>query len=270
MGATRRTISQTPEEMRRITMELLEANLALLDPDDDYQIVHCVTGGGSSAPYIGGGFRKATPTVLIHCEPVVHARFARFYSQGAHLIVSTVRHIPPQVLDPHIKHRSRQHFVLADLEVKQQHPDAFALLLDMAGNIAEGIGSNLFIVSGGVIRTPDDTNILLGIGRQTALDLASSLDMETREVTLKLEDVLNADEVFMTSTPYSLLPVVRVNGSVIGTGQPGPMTMQILDAWKEMVGVDFVEQAVRRSAMPTVDAPQAALFGNAGGANVTP
>ena len=75
---------------------------------------------------------------------------------------------------------------LADLEVKSQNPDALAILLDMNGNIAEGPGSNFFVVKDGVVTTPREQNVLSGISRQVALELAHELNIEAREADIDL------------------------------------------------------------------------------------
>ena len=138
--------------------------------------------------------------------------------------------------------------VLADLEAAQVDPNAYAVLCDIYGNLAEGSGSNFFIVTDGVVRTPGPRNLLRGISRATVLELCDDLGIPTREEDLQPYEAVVADEALLTSTPWSLFPVTRFNGQPVGDGKPGPITKQLLGAWSELVGVDIVEQARRHVA----------------------
>ena len=77
----------------------------------------------------------------------------------------------------------------------------------------------------------------------TVRDLSLDMGVEVREADLTLYDVFNADEAFLSSTPYCLLPVTRVNGTQVGTGHPGDLFARLIDAWSETVGLNIVEQA---------------------------
>ncbi|RMF86569.1 MAG: hypothetical protein D6736_14835 [Nitrospinota bacterium] len=146
-------------------------------------------------------------------------------------------------MSPRAKVHNYINMVLADLEVKAQNPEAWAILLDINGNIAEGIGSNFFIVREGKVITPQEKYVLGGISRQTVLELARELNIETREADIDLFDVYTADEAFITSTSFCICPVSSVNGAVIGTGQiPGPVTSRLLKAYSDLVGIDIVAQ----------------------------
>ena len=118
------------------------------------------------------------------------------------------------------------------------------LLLDSDGNIAEGTGSNFFIVSDGVIRTPRARNVLEGISRETVRELASQLGIEYVEEDLQQYHLYNADEAFLSTTSYCVLPVSKVNGQLLKNDTPGPVSKRLLSAWSELVGVDIVGQAL--------------------------
>ena len=144
-----------------------------------------------------------------------------------------------------MKHYSRMNFALAELEATDVDPDAYPVLLDLEGNIAENIGANFFIVTNGVLRTPGDRGILQGISRMTVLDLASQLGIPAVEENLQPYDAYTADEAFLTTTSYCALPVGRVDNRTIGPEVPGPITKKLWAAWSELVGMDIVDQAVR-------------------------
>ena len=129
--------------------------------------------------------------------------------------------------------------------MRRSRPTTWPILTDKDGNITEGSGYNVFIVTDGVIRTPTDTAILAGISRDMVLDLAEQLEVPASEEDLQPYDVYTADECFFSSTPFSILPVTYVDRRPIGDGRPGPMTHNLLAAWSEAVGIDVVDQALR-------------------------
>ena len=127
-------------------------------------------------------------------------------------------------------------------------PEAWAVLLDINGNLAEGLGSNIFVVRGGEILTPREKFVLPGVSRQTVIDLAREDGLTVRETDLDLYDAYTADEAFLTSTSLCICPIVKVNGVVIGpAGQVwGPVTHKLADAYRRYVGHDFVGQYLKR------------------------
>jgi len=107
-----------------------------------------------------------------------------------------------------------------------------ALLLDEAGNIAEGSGENLFLVRDGRVLTNDErSSILLGITRDSVIELARDLGYEVEVRTLTLEDLLAADEAFFTGTAVEVTPIRELDGEVIGGGTRGPITERIQQAY---------------------------------------
>ena len=117
-------------------------------------------------------------------------------------------------------------------------------MLDQRGNITESVASNFFIVTDNVIRTSKDNSILQGISRMVALELAEQLEIEVVEEDLQPYDAYTADEAFMTSSSYQLLPVSALDKRTIGDEIPGPICRQMLAAWSEMAGLDIVDQAL--------------------------
>jgi branched-chain amino acid aminotransferase len=137
--------------------------------------------------------------------------------------------------------------VLADREVKAQNPDAWAVLLDVNGNLAEGQGSNIFLVRDGGLLTPRERYVLPGVSRQAVIDLAHQLDIPCDETDIDLYDAYTADECFLTSTSLCICGVRSLNGRTFTSDAvPGPVTRRLIDAYKELVGCDFVAQYLRR------------------------
>ena len=107
-----------------------------------------------------------------------------------------------------------------------------ALLLNSQGHIAEGSSENLFVVCDGRIFTNDERDsILLGITRDSVIEIARDLGYDVETQTLHLEDLLNADEAFFTGTAAEIAPVSEVDGKPIGDGLAGRITTQIRNAF---------------------------------------
>ena len=148
-------------------------------------------------------------------------------------------------LDPKVKNFSRMNFNLADLEAGDVDPDAWPILMDTDGNLTEGTGYNIFLVTDGVIRTPGDRSILQGVSRGMVFDLARQLNIPLVEEDLQPYDLYTSDEAFFSSTSPCVLPVTKVDKRQLGDGRPGPIVQQLLSAWSESVGLDIADQAHR-------------------------
>ena len=230
----------TQDEMSDITMEVLERNLPLLGDNDDYWVSQRVSRGVRQD--LGG---LSNPTVVIETFPLPLKQRASLYKDGLQLVTPSVRRTPPVSQSPRAKVHNYINIVQADLEVKSQNPNASALMLDINGNLCEGMGANLFLVKDGEIFTPHEQYILAGISRQVTIDLANELGINVKEKNLDLYDAYTADEIFVTSTSYCICPVASVNGSKPDNQDvPGPVTKRLMDAYSGMVGIDIVGQYV--------------------------
>ena len=233
------------DELAARSHELLAHNLKTIDSRDDLGLIHFVT-AGEYATYAGsaGGAARTTPTVCMHTFPLPWELWAQRVRQGIHLVTPSIRHVPPQCFDPKMKYRSRMHYFLADQEARLVDPEASALLLDLDGNLTETSGANLLLVARGAIASPTLRTTLPGISRATVIELAAELGIPFVERDLQVYSAINADEAFVTSTPYCLLPVTKVNGIAIGGGQPGPVFRALQAAWSKRVGVEIEKQIV--------------------------
>ena len=237
-------IKETMAEMEALVHRTVEMNQPAFLPTDEHRIMINVSRGPLSIyKMVFDG--KLEPTVVIFDFPVkwTVAALAHLFDDGIHLVTPSQRAIPAQLLDPKIKNRSRMHYMVANLEVSLVNdPNAWALLLDPDGFVAEGTGSNFFIVSDGKLLTPEPRNVLRGTRRGYILELAGRLGIPAGECNLELYDVINADEAFFTSTAFSMLPCIKINGLTIGDGKTGPVFKRLLAAWSEDVGVDILAQ----------------------------
>ena len=112
-------------------------------------------------------------------------------------------------------------------------------MLNSEGFVAECTGDNVFIVQKGRLYTPPlSAGALYGITRNTVLDVAKDLGIHSAEPNLTRYDIYNADEMFLTGTAAEIIPVVKVDGRVIGTGTPGPVTAQLLAGFQAKTRVD--------------------------------
>jgi branched-chain amino acid aminotransferase len=142
-----------------------------------------------------------------------------------------------------MKNRSRFTHFLNKREASRLDPDAFALMLDIDGFVAEGTGANIFFVNDGVLETPTTRNILVGCSRQKVIELAHRLDIPVEERDITLYEAYTAEEAFWTTSSYCILPISMIDGRRVGTTYPGAVAQQLLDAWSDDVGVDIVGHA---------------------------
>jgi branched-chain amino acid aminotransferase len=233
-----------PERMIAITEEVLARNLPLIEPDDDYWVTQRVSRGLDDSGR--AMWKQEGPTVIVECVPLPLRQRAPLFRDGIRVLVPSVRRTPPEALSPRTKTHNYLNMIAGDLEVKARDPEAWAVLLDVNGNLSEGIGSNVFLVRGGTVYTPREQFVLGGISRETVMDLAREVGVPVVEKDLDLFDAYTADEAFLTSTSLCICPVQSVNGAQIGSGVPGPITAQITDAYRRFVDHDFVAQYLKR------------------------
>ena len=235
----------SPAKMIAITEEVLERNLHLLEADDDYWVGQRIS-RGVDVP--GGDISSHDgPTVIVECTPLPLKARARVFRDGIDVIVPSVRRTPPDALSPNAKTHNYLNLVMGDLEVKARDAEAWAVTLDVNGNLCEGMGSNIFIVRDGALITPLTKYVLPGISRQTVIDMAGELGIPAREDDVALYDAYTADEIFLSSTSLCMCGVRTINGVTIGDGAlPGPITKKLMDAYAAHVDFDFEAQYLAR------------------------
>jgi branched-subunit amino acid aminotransferase/4-amino-4-deoxychorismate lyase len=238
-------IGMSMDELGRTVRQLVAENARLLPAEDELGLVIFVT-AGEYPTYAGGaaGSVRSTPTLCAHTFPLPFELWSDKLSAGIHLVTPSIRHVPPQCYDPKMKCRSRMHYYLADQQARLVDRNAAALLLDLEGNVTETGAANFLIVEDGTIVSPSLRNTLPGVSRATVIELAAKLGIPFAVRDLQVFDAINADEALLASTPYCLMPVSKINGTDIGTGQPGPIYGQVAKAWSDLVGLDIVQQIV--------------------------
>jgi branched-chain amino acid aminotransferase len=230
-------------KIKEISLEVLRLNKPLLGPNEDGWVIHLIS-SGILPKWREKGVTYKDCTVGVHFKPLPFESYADYYKTGVHALTPWTRRISPQSIDPKMKQCSRMDLSLATREVQLMDPNAYALLLDQEGNIAEGDGQNFFIATKGELWTPTLRNVLGGISRETAIELAREIKISVKETDIQPYGVYNADEAFFTASSFCILPVTKFNWTRIGNGKPGPITNRLLQTWSNKVGVDIVQQAM--------------------------
>lgn len=167
-------------------------------------------------------FNRAGCTLIVLAEwkPPVYA------SEGVRLVTSSVRRNSPSILDSKIHHNNLLNNILAKIEADVAGADD-AVMLDLAGFVAETNATNLFAVRRGTLVTPHADACLPGITRALVLDLARGAGIGVVERNVSVSELYTADEVFTTGTMGELSPVLEIDGRRIGHGQRGPVTERL-------------------------------------------
>ena len=160
---------------------------------------------------------------------------APFYENGVSATIVSIPRHSPDGKTPSIKSLNFLNNILGKLEINaEEHFEA--LFLDAAGHLSEGALSNLFWVKNGVLHTPSaQTAILEGITRHIVLDLANKEGLAVEEGLYPPEVLFSTEEAFLTNTGIELMPLTRVDGKTIGSGQPGPITQKLHEAFRMRV-----------------------------------
>lgn len=245
-------LPEASRDLSEVIGRLIEHNFPLLPAGHDLGIVLFATAGPNSV-YLGLP-QPATPegpTVCVHTMPLSFERWSEHYRTGARLAVPSIRHIAPEIINPHIKYRSRLHWFLADREVKSIDPQATALLLDAEGFVTETNGANFLVARDGVLLLPGERTTLGGVSRAYLTGIADRMGVGWWFTDVTPTDVLAANEALLVSTPFCIVPVTALDNQPIGDGRPGPMFAGLVNEWSGQVGLDIIAQAERAAAERT-------------------
>ncbi len=174
--------------------------------------------------------KSRRPSVIILCAPLTVYESQR--QRGIRAVIASVRRPPRVSLDPNVKSLNYLNNILAKSEANLRGVEE-ALLLDLEGNLAEASGENVFLVRGRTLLTPPAEVCLKGITRSVILELARGV-YRAQERPIPAAEIFEADEIFLTGTGAEVVPVVEVEGERIGTGQPGPVTRDLLSRYQEI------------------------------------
>jgi branched-chain amino acid aminotransferase len=176
---------------------------------------------------------QSGPTLIVlaeHKPPV-------YDTTGISLVTASVRRPGPDVLDPTIHHNNLINSILAKIEANAAGADD-ALLLDGRGFVAETNATHVFVVEGGVVRTPTTRACPEGITRAVVLEILAREGIPYEVTDLSPAQLRRSDEVFVTGTMGEVVPVVRLDGVPVGEGQPGPETARVTAAFRALTEVE--------------------------------
>jgi branched-chain amino acid aminotransferase len=182
---------------------------------------------------------KSGPNVIIIADNITLYP-EELYKNGLTIVtVPTVRN-HPEAINPMLKSLNYLNNIMAKIEANNAGvPEA--IMLDGSGYVAECTGDNIFMVKGGMLKTPLQGR-LRGITRDAVMELAArKLKLDVQETLITRHEFFNADEVFLTGTAAELIPVVKIDGRVIGGGKPGPVTLKLLKLFHAAVRRDGVK-----------------------------
>ncbi|MFG0273925.1 MAG: aminotransferase class IV [Phycisphaerales bacterium] len=199
--------------------------------------------GGDLNMLAASGASDHTPTILIVAQPATPYPEAMF-ERGVGVTVSDLRVNP---LDPFEGHKTLNYWRrLRALQTASSAGAAETIVLQVTNHLAGGAVSNVFLVRDGALATPIAQGeeaggamaapVLPGITRAFVMEAADAMGVGTARKMLALEDLLDADEVFLTNSSWGVLPVVQVEGKAIGSGAPGELTRALRGKWVEATG----------------------------------
>jgi branched-chain amino acid aminotransferase len=180
--------------------------------------------------------RCTDPSIIIIADKI-QLYSPELYNKGMEIVtVATTRNLH-SALNPAIKSLNYLNNVLAKIEANNAGCEE-AVMLNAEGFVAECTGDNIFIVKAGELLTPPlSAGALYGITRGVVMELARSEGVRVAEPSLTRYDLFNADECFLTGTGAELIPVVKIDGRVIGTGKPGALTRKLVDKYRTLTKV---------------------------------
>jgi len=169
---------------------------------------------------------------------VVAAKYTPYadevYQRGFRIIVSSIRRNSQSPV-PAMKTANYMESLLARQEARAAGVDD-ALFLNEKGQVTEASTSNIFLVSKNVLKTPQqESGILPGITRDVILELAPRMGIMALETDILLEEMVEADEAFLTNSVVEIMPVANLNGKAIRDGRPGPITRRLMSGYKDSV-----------------------------------
>jgi branched-chain amino acid aminotransferase len=219
------TIPMTKAEMTKAVNDTLAVN----DIKDGYVRLVVTRGVGC----LGLDPKKCpTPSIIIIADRIELYPEA-LYEKGLEIVTVSIPRTHPAALSPRIKSLNYLNNILAKIE-GMQAGCIESLMLNHKGEVAECTGDNIFLVHAGRISTPPvDAGILEGITRNAVIELARAAGIEVSEVALTKYDAYVADEIFLTGSAAEVIPVVKLDGRVIGEGKPGPMTRDLTARFKK-------------------------------------
>ena len=214
------------EGVKEVVLEVMRRNNL-----DNAYIKIIVTRGVGRMPLMSP--YNCKPNIIAFAIPYLSLIDSNVQQEGLRAGISSMRRIPSESLDSKIKCCNYLNHILMRMEANEAGLDE-AIELDIGGYVAEAPGYNVFIAKQGLLYTPGE-NILVGVTRQTVIELAAAEGVDTVVGRLTPFDLYNADEVFLTSTAGGIFAVKEVDGRTIGRGKPGSITQMLNQKYMELL-----------------------------------
>lgn len=211
---------------REEVASILKNCVALSGHRSAYVEMICTRGG---SPSFSRDPRDAVNRFMAFAVPFGSVANKEQMARGLHIAISQVVRISPRSVDPQIKNYHWLDLIKGLYDAYDKKAET-ALILDENGNVAEGPGFNVFCVREGALRTPAK-GVLPGITRRTVFDLCVELNIPAAAVDVSVGELKQADEVFITSTAGGIMPVTRIDGGSVGSGQVGEITKRLTTAY---------------------------------------
>ena len=167
---------------------------------------------------------------------------AELYQKGMEIITVATSKNTPSTLDPELKSLNYLNNILAKIEATNAGYNE-AIMLDSDGYVTECTGDNIFIIKDGILSTPNYGR-LKGITRQAVIEIAAKNKIPIEERRITRHEIFNAHECFLTGTAAEIIPVVKLDGRVIGRGKPGQTTLNLMKWFKETTRKDGVKYSI--------------------------
>lgn len=224
--AIRLQVPLSEEQVRTAVEETVAAN----GLDDGYVRLIVTRGSGT----LGLDIRRTSNPQIIIIADTISLYPQEMYERGMALVTASTIRNHSAALSPRIKSLNYLNNILAKIEGTDAGA-AEALMLNHKGEVAECTGDNIFIVKNGGLRTPSpEAGILEGITRNAVIGLAQEAGYRVDQTALTRHDVYTADECFLTGTAAEVIAVVSLDNRAIGTGEPGPITRDLLERFRKM------------------------------------
>ena len=187
---------------------------------------------------------KRSSVIIIADKIALYPHSEELLKKGMKLItVPTARNLP-EALNPSIKSLNYLNNVMAKIEASNSGAQE-AVMLNNYGYVAECSGDNIFIVRNGILKTPPIYHgALRGITRGVVIELGRKLGIEVQRTTLTRHELFNSNECFLTGTAAEIIPVVKIDGRIIGDGKPGKITKKLILAFRKITKKEGVKYAL--------------------------
>ena len=219
-------IPLSPEEMQEVVLETLRRN----NLRSAYIRLVVTRGKGD----LGLDPRKCPNPSIFCIASSIQLYPEELYEKGLEVITVATPRNYNEALNPQIKSLNYLNNILAKIEANLAGTEE-AIMLNPQGYVAEATGDNVFMIKEGVLFTPPGfASILNGITRNAVMELARRRGLAVKEELLTRHDLYVADQVFLTGTAAELVPVIKIDGRVVGSGKPEAVFFQLLEDFREL------------------------------------